>query len=79
MPGPTPAHAHVIQDDDEAPAAAKAHAGTSPVALADALTEVPGTRSALNSRPSLRSWRDTRAHTPHAPARRKIQQRGATG
>ncbi|WP_432742190.1 hypothetical protein [Streptomyces sp. JH002] len=77
MPGPTPAHAHVIQDDDEAPAAAQAHAGA--VALADALLEVPGTRSALNSRPPLRSWRDTRTHTPHAPARRKIQQRGATG
>jgi alkylation response protein AidB-like acyl-CoA dehydrogenase len=66
MPGPTPAHTHVI-DDDEALAA---------VALADAPFEVPGTRSALNSLHLHRYWRDARTHTPHDPARWKIQHLG---
>ncbi|WP_079032527.1 SfnB family sulfur acquisition oxidoreductase [Streptomyces specialis] len=57
-------------------AAAKAHAGTTAVTVADALFEVAGTRSALNSLNLHRFWRDARTHTLHDPARWKVQHVG---
>jgi alkylation response protein AidB-like acyl-CoA dehydrogenase len=57
-------------------AAAKAHAAGTAVTLADALFEVSGTRSALNSLNLHRHWRDARTHTLHDPVRWKIQHLG---
>ncbi|MPY59011.1 SfnB family sulfur acquisition oxidoreductase [Streptomyces spongiae] len=57
-------------------AAAKAHAAATAVEVADALFEVSGTRSALNSLNLHRHWRDARTHTLHDPARWKIQHIG---
>ncbi|AZS89167.1 SfnB family sulfur acquisition oxidoreductase [Streptomyces griseoviridis] len=57
-------------------AAAKAHAARTAVEVADALFELAGTRSALNSLNLHRHWRDARTHTLHDPARWKIQHIG---
>ncbi|MGW3814480.1 SfnB family sulfur acquisition oxidoreductase [Streptomyces sp. NPDC005046] len=57
-------------------AAAKAHTAATAVLVADALFEVSGTRSALNSLNLHRHWRDARTHTLHDPARWKIQHIG---
>ncbi|WP_406367263.1 SfnB family sulfur acquisition oxidoreductase [Streptomyces sp. NBC_00645] len=57
-------------------AAAKAHTAGTAVLVADALFEVSGTRSALNSLNLHRHWRDARTHTLHDPARWKIQHIG---
>ncbi|MFF3447763.1 SfnB family sulfur acquisition oxidoreductase [Streptomyces sp. NPDC002667] len=57
-------------------AAAKAHTSVTAVLVADALFEVSGTRSALNSLNLHRHWRDARTHTLHDPARWKLQHLG---
>ncbi|MFE9767636.1 SfnB family sulfur acquisition oxidoreductase [Streptomyces sp. NPDC005808] len=57
-------------------AAAKVHTAATAVEVADALFEVSGTRSALNSLNLHRHWRDARTHTLHDPARWKIQHIG---
>jgi SfnB family sulfur acquisition oxidoreductase len=57
-------------------AVAKAHAAHAAVEVADALFEVSGTRSVLNSLNLHRHWRDARTHTLHDPARWKIQHIG---
>ncbi|MGW7066084.1 SfnB family sulfur acquisition oxidoreductase [Streptomyces sp. NPDC054855] len=57
-------------------AAAKVLAAQTAVEVADALFEVSGTRSALNSLNLHRYWRDARTHTLHDPARWKIQHIG---
>ncbi|MFJ8331715.1 SfnB family sulfur acquisition oxidoreductase [Streptomyces sp. NPDC094437] len=57
-------------------AAAKAHAARTAVDVANALFELAGTRSALNSLNLNRHWRDARTHTLHDPARWKIQHIG---
>ncbi|MFF3418066.1 SfnB family sulfur acquisition oxidoreductase [Streptomyces sp. NPDC002698] len=57
-------------------AAAKAHTSATAVLVADALFEVSGTRSALDSLNLHRHWRDARTHTLHDPARWKIQHIG---
>ncbi|MER5527634.1 SfnB family sulfur acquisition oxidoreductase [Streptomyces sp. NPDC002677] len=57
-------------------AAAKVRAAEAAVAVADALFEVSGTRSALNSLNLHRYWRDARTHTLHDPTRWKIQHIG---
>ncbi|MET8022474.1 SfnB family sulfur acquisition oxidoreductase [Streptomyces avermitilis] len=57
-------------------AAAKVHTASTAVEVADALFEVSGTRSALNSLNLHRHWRDARTHTLHDPARWKIQHIG---
>jgi SfnB family sulfur acquisition oxidoreductase len=74
------ARAHLTDDTaaeaSVAVAAAKAHAAGTAVTLADALFEVSGTRSALNSLNLHRHWRDARTHTLHDPVRWKIQHLG---
>ncbi|MHC5264306.1 SfnB family sulfur acquisition oxidoreductase [Streptomyces sp. UC4497] len=57
-------------------AAAKVLAAQTAVEVADALFEVSGTRSALNSLNLHRYWRDARTHTLHDPVRWKIQHIG---
>ncbi|MFJ6988218.1 MULTISPECIES: SfnB family sulfur acquisition oxidoreductase [unclassified Streptomyces] len=57
-------------------AAAKVHAAATAVELADALFEVSGTRSALDSLNLHRHWRDARTHTLHDPPRWKLQHLG---
>jgi alkylation response protein AidB-like acyl-CoA dehydrogenase len=57
-------------------AAAKAHTSVTAVLVADALFEVSGTRSALDSLNLHRHWRDARTHTLHDPARWKLQHIG---
>ncbi|MFK0115169.1 SfnB family sulfur acquisition oxidoreductase [Streptomyces sp. NPDC090994] len=57
-------------------ATAKAHAAHTAVEVADALFDVAGTRSALDSLNLHRHWRDARTHTLHDPARWKIQHIG---
>ncbi|MEU1291328.1 SfnB family sulfur acquisition oxidoreductase [Streptomyces sp. NPDC005840] len=57
-------------------AAAKAHAARTAVEVADALFDLAGTRSALDSLNLHRHWRDARTHTLHDPARWKIQHIG---
>jgi SfnB family sulfur acquisition oxidoreductase len=57
-------------------AAAKVLAAQTAVEVADALFEVAGTRSALNSLNLHRYWRDARTHTLHDPVRWKIQHIG---
>lgn len=57
-------------------AAAKAHAARTAVEVANALFELAGTRSALDSLNLHRHWRDARTHTLHDPARWKIQHLG---
>ncbi|MFD6616706.1 SfnB family sulfur acquisition oxidoreductase, partial [Streptomyces albidoflavus] len=57
-------------------AAAKVRAAEAAVSVADALFEVSGTRSALNSLNLHRHWRDARTHTLHDPTRWKIQHIG---
>ncbi|NYI04583.1 SfnB family sulfur acquisition oxidoreductase [Allostreptomyces psammosilenae] len=57
-------------------AAAKVQAAQAAVEVADALFEVSGTRSALNSLNLHRYWRDARTHTLHDPSRWKVQHIG---
>ncbi|GIH64245.1 SfnB family sulfur acquisition oxidoreductase [Microbispora siamensis] len=69
-------------DDETAAAAsiavatAKAFADPAAVGVADALFEVSGTRSALDSLNLHRHWRNARTHTLHDPVRWKIQHIG---
>ncbi|MFJ8949191.1 SfnB family sulfur acquisition oxidoreductase [Streptomyces sp. NPDC102381] len=73
---------HAALTDDSAAeasiavAAAKVLAAQTAVEVADALFEVSGTRSALNSLNLHRYWRDARTHTLHDPIRWKIQHIG---
>lgn len=73
---------HAALTDDSAAeasiavAAAKVLAAQTAVEVADALFEVAGTRSALNSLNLHRHWRDARTHTLHDPVRWKIQHIG---
>jgi len=57
-------------------ATVKAFAGTASVQAADAVFEVAGTRSALDSLNLHRHWRNARTHTLHDPVRWKIQHIG---
>lgn len=57
-------------------AAAKVRAAQAAVSVADALFEVSGTRSTLNSLNLHRHWRDARTHTLHDPTRWKVQHIG---
>ncbi|HWC80126.1 MAG TPA: SfnB family sulfur acquisition oxidoreductase [Pseudonocardiaceae bacterium] len=57
-------------------AAAKAFADPVAVGVADAVFEVSGTRSALDSLNLHRHWRNARTHTLHDPVRWKIQHIG---
>lgn len=74
--------AHADLTDDTAAeasiavAAAKVQAALTAVEVADALFELSGTRSALNSLNLHRHWRDARTHTLHDPTRWKIQHIG---
>lgn len=69
-------------DDDTAAeasiavAAAKVAAANAAVETGSSLFEVSGTRSALDSLGLHRHWRDARTHTPHDPARWKVQHIG---
>ncbi|MEU6411057.1 SfnB family sulfur acquisition oxidoreductase [Microbispora sp. NPDC046933] len=69
-------------DDETAAAAsiavatAKAFADPAAVEVTDALFEVSGTRSALDSLNLHRHWRNARTHTLHDPVRWKIQHIG---
>ncbi|MGW1724120.1 SfnB family sulfur acquisition oxidoreductase [Streptomyces sp. NPDC002306] len=74
--------AHADLTDDTAAeasiavAVAKVQAALTAVEVADALFELSGTRSALNSLNLHRHWRDARTHTLHDPTRWKIQHIG---
>jgi SfnB family sulfur acquisition oxidoreductase len=57
-------------------AAAKVQAAAAAVELGNALFEVAGTRSALDSLNLHRYWRDARTHTLHDPVRWKVQHIG---
>jgi len=69
-------------DDETAAAAsiavatAKAFADPAAVEVSDALFEVSGTRSALDSLNLHRHWRNARTHTLHDPAAWKVQHLG---
>ncbi|MEV4732754.1 SfnB family sulfur acquisition oxidoreductase [Saccharopolyspora sp. NPDC049426] len=57
-------------------AAAKAFADTTAIELTNALFEVSGARSSLDSANLHRHWRNARTHTLHDPVRWKIQHIG---
>ncbi|SFS97398.1 SfnB family sulfur acquisition oxidoreductase [Saccharopolyspora flava] len=57
-------------------AAAKAFADATAIEITNALFEVAGTRSALDSANLHRHWRNARTHTLHDPVRWKIQHVG---
>lgn len=75
-------HARAGLDDETAAAAsvavaaAKAFADPAAIEVTNALFEVSGTRSALDSLNLHRHWRNARTHTLHDPVRWKIQHIG---